>query len=446
MIALFTLPFLAIGAWLLKRGRWPARIGSTPHCPHCDYILTGIEAERCPECGRAIWAGNFVLGERGRKPGKAIAGLLLILIGILFLTLDFAGGLRHVDWYHYRPTAWVLKDLDAKSPPAQTKAWYELHRRSTDGSLSAAQQDAMVERALREQETGNGAGGYRVAMVDFLFQRYRDGKLSDAQTARFFDNGMKLKLDVRPLVGAPDRVPFSVFAIGRGPTMGMPMWGLWVQTNDLGMWIDGKKIDTPKTSYGGGACGGWGCSRTLDPQSPGKHRLRIDLEVGAGIGPVASLEGPLSHVRTVQLTGDFQVTPEEPPLKWLTSPNAAVIQRCISASDFAVNTGPYQQPLTGTINVMNPPVDLAFDVFARANGKEYPLGGVSFHAGGGSWGVATPTPPPGDFRTIDIILRSSEAVARGTIEITQIWRGEIVLSNVPVRRPPTSRPATLTSN
>lgn len=42
MALIVAIPFVASGAWLLKRGCWPSRFGQTPHCPNCDYILTGI--------------------------------------------------------------------------------------------------------------------------------------------------------------------------------------------------------------------------------------------------------------------------------------------------------------------------------------------------------------------------------------------------------------------
>jgi hypothetical protein len=44
----------------------------------------------------------------------------------------------------------------------------------------------------------------------------------------------------------------------------------------------------------------------------------------------------------------------------------------------------------------------------------------------------------------DVILRSSEAAARDTIGMTRIWKGEIVLPNVPLPAP-LATPATAPS-
>ena len=93
-----------------------------------------------------------------------------------------------------------------------------------------------------------------------------------------------------------------------------------------------------------------------------------------------------------------------------------------------------------SINVHTQPssVDLTFDVFIRADGKETRAAGIYFiKNSGGGFGTSTtdyPKPLPDH---VDLILRSSEAVARGTTNLTQIWKGEIVYENVPVKLPVT---------
>ena len=47
---------------------------------------------------------------------------------------------------------------------------------------------------------------------------------------------------------------------------------------------------------------------------------------------------------------------------------------------------------------------------------------------------------------MDVILRSSEKVARGTVDQFEIWNGQIVIPNVKVQRPtPTTRGSTAPS-
>ena len=42
--------FALIGIWIIRKGG-RRRIGEQPHCRKCEYLLIGIESDRCPECG-----------------------------------------------------------------------------------------------------------------------------------------------------------------------------------------------------------------------------------------------------------------------------------------------------------------------------------------------------------------------------------------------------------
>ena len=82
-----------------------------------------------------------------------------------------------------------------------------------------------------------------------------------------------------------------------------------------------------------------------------------------------------------------------------------------------------------------PPVNVAFDVSLRVNGREIPLSSSGVACGQGkrktgSARLGQQSMP--DAHTADVILRSSGAVARGTPDIFEIWDGEIVLRDVPI--------------
>ena len=79
------------------------------------------------------------------------------------------------------------------------------------------------------------------------------------------------------------------------------------------------------------------------------------------------------------------------------------------------------------------PADVAFQVVARGGGVEYPLATVTFRKGATTELHAGETfRPPDDLRAVDLVFRSSEAAARKTVDLVEIWKGEVVIENVPV--------------
>jgi hypothetical protein len=85
------------------------------------------------------------------------------------------------------------------------------------------------------------------------------------------------------------------------------------------------------------------------------------------------------------------------------------------------------------IEIPNMPVNAAFEIFAKTWKGEIKLGTVCIPKGSTSWGVGVRSENLKDrFYTIDIILRSSETVAKGSVDMTEIWDGEIVLPNIAI--------------
>lgn len=89
--------------------------------------------------------------------------------------------------------------------------------------------------------------------------------------------------------------------------------------------------------------------------------------------------------------------------------------------------------LSGGIEIKAPPVSAAFDVIARVNDKEYRAGRVYMAKGQSiSWGTEGEySGPPAE--KMDIILRSSKEAARDTVDLFEIWDGELVYKDVPVK-------------
>jgi hypothetical protein len=85
-------------------------------------------------------------------------------------------------------------------------------------------------------------------------------------------------------------------------------------------------------------------------------------------------------------------------------------------------------------NISNPPFGLAYRVVMRAGGRETPIGGYTWHPGlsyrgFGNFAMLKETPP----KTIDVIFRPDAGYAARTIDIFDIWDGEIIFHDIPVQ-------------
>src|SRR5205085_9107346 len=98
-------------------------------------------------------------------------------------------------------------------------------------------------------------------------------------------------------------------------------------------------------------------------------------------------------------------------------PDAATIAAAIHPWQSELHPGDYQ-PLRGQIALRNLAVDVALEVFARINAKEYELGTIALAANKQTgFGVGCRTLPPGPIPEFDLILRSSEKAAKDTIDL-----------------------------
>jgi hypothetical protein len=501
-IALFIAAGIVLGlagVVLLWWGYWPRRKGNQPHCRGCDYLLLGNKSGRCPECGRELNDGNIVYGTRRRRKVIAAAGVMLLLLATLFL--GDAGGkrLREIDWYHYRPAAWVVKDAGSDNAALADRAWKEIARRRSEGTIPASAEAALLEVAFRDigsktdkvraergwaelnrrQEAGTLDSAARTRrieaalaeqaktrelggplhqkMVDFLGDQYLAGRLSAAQGEQFLSRALRLDLRVRPVVVRGDPVPYLITQTVEEPAesgvVDGPGW--WYATKDLGVWCDGEQVR--QGSGGGSGLGLTGSSSTgssVDVRTTGKHTLEVRQHVEIYYGKYP--EGP-SHLwssRDVSLTGEFELLPEAPPayIKLLDRPDLLpALQSCIRVEEFGF---PYpDRGFQVDFDVKAPPENIAFRAFARAGGKEYELGTFAANKGtSGGYGIMSGYGPEADKLKdvkadhMDVILRSSEKVARGTVDQFEIWNGQIVIPNVKVQRPtPTTRGSTAPS-
>jgi hypothetical protein len=422
---------LPAGVIFLKRGLWPKRSGDEPHCPQCGYLLIGIAAKNCPECGTPISGAKIVFGQRHRQFGVAATGGAILVFPCFVLVGLLVHGLSIVPWYHYKPTFMVIHDLQSNGA-ITLQAMNELDRREKSGELSTKYEQQLVEMGLAQQAT-TSSGLLADGLIRFLEQQYAAGYLTDAQKTRFGQQSVVLHMHIRPIVVLRDLVPFEIAHSSR-----VTVADYYVRILDDGaIGIDGKTIRTGgsgESSMSGLGSGGASGS-SVECNSIGEHHLSVTSRVEVYRGPIGA--GILLFKESRTLTGSFQIVAESPPgnFKVIEDPK---LTDPIKASIVPVNfqmTGGQSPRFNGELQVTAVPIDIAFNVLARLNGHEYSLGSVNcakgssthYGIGGAVSGTGASTQPS----TFDLILRSNEHVARNTVGLHSAWKGELVYPKVP---------------
>jgi hypothetical protein len=412
---------LLIGAVLLKIGFWPRRRGNTPHCPGCGYALVGNQSGTCPECGRAWSEGTIVRGERNRHKGIGTAGLVMLLLG-----LAIGGGLwlGDIDWYRYLPESVIVSDTASSNPNIARRAWDELVRRRRIAPLSEATESKLTDLALKEQASPS-PGPMLDPMLQFLAQRFLDKKMTTQQVDQFFVNSVNPSLHTRAAVAAGDTFPVQITYRGRGPSTG---WSYRLSTNEVKA---GPMTIPMGGSMGGSGLGAAGSSTSyVNGLPPGEYPLEAHIRVeifqaplGSAIPPVWAKDLTLkSTLKVVEQDANEMVKLTERPELAEQIKKSLRIDKISKKPDGSYEMG---------VNVDKAPINVALSVFVRAGGKEFRMGDLAAKAGGSGGFFMHPSDigaiPPGK---VTVIFRSDAGVARKTVDLLEIWKGEILLEDV----------------
>jgi hypothetical protein len=416
------------GLWLFVWGVWPRRRGEEPRCRKCAYNLTGLESERCPECGSDVKiVGGVVPGVRKRRPGLIVSGVLLLLLS----AAPLIPAVKQVDWYRFRPTSWVIGDLDSTKPGVPSRAWNELKRRERGGAFSESDQRKLITRCLAEQGLPAGAGP-RTELISYVAQALVDDRLTQAEVDQFVAQVAMLGLSARKRVVLGDSVPFWITGDERCPCVGK----LWVRFDKVERVIDGESQSTGGGSSfcgvsSGRVLGGW-----VKCESPGMHTLALTLKVGLYRGKKRDRESAdCFGTWEVTVQDGFEVLAEEPPglVRRIEDPTLAeTIRENTALDDVKYENGRLQM----IVNTKSAPVTLAFDVWVRTPEAEQRLGRVTRAAGSGQHGfhVDRKVAPELIGDTATIILRGSADAAKQTVDLYKYWDGELVFKDVLVER------------
>jgi len=198
------LVFVTIGL----RGR---RTGSEPRCKSCEYNLTCLTSDRCPECGNPVTPPNVVRGLRRKRPISLCVGAVLLALAMTAL-IERA---RRTNWYPHLPFR-VLLILGQRDDPM---ALLELrYRFNGEHGLSDSQLRMLATACLDIHRSGVRPREYRQWM-QLLAVIGSANKLTESEQARLFRQiSPDLSVAWRPRVRKGRPIPLQI-AVTQAKTM-----------------------------------------------------------------------------------------------------------------------------------------------------------------------------------------------------------------------------------
>jgi hypothetical protein len=421
---------LAAGVALLILGRG-RRVGTEPHCRKCGYNLTGLTAERCPECGRAATGQNVVIGTRRRRWRLLAPGLVLLLLGLAGAGGRLIDSVRGVNWRTYLPTsalAWMSQNEDSA-------AVTELANRLSAGDTTPQPLLPLVPLALdkhgvRPRVDSTWAWGALLASLE------RAGALTVADIEQFHEQSVNFEARFRRQVRVSDQFELYLSLFVCGPSnVGCSI--------EHGLARFGNQIEQEFTlswqAPGNGL--GIGLHPDLSGLTPGKYPIEVQAE--------KVFTGP-RFTREFRLSDELEILPPDAPEPIKLVKDAQIAKKLSEimsidlSPDMAAMLSGLDDPanwiVLGTTLKESVPMDLAFVLFGRVGDREIEMGTVTFRPAPGRVVHGNCFHRPcADGESFIPILRSSIKAARERPDIVEIWDGELIFP--PIRLAPAA-PAT----
>lgn len=407
-ISLVTLVGLGGGAALLFTGLRGRRVGDHPFCRRCGFDLTGRPATSvlCSECGADLDARHaIVVGVHERRRGPLLAGAFAAILGVsvggvvLRDSLPGAGGFSAI---RYRPTSWLIGDLNSGNWNTQQVAANELTRRLRAGDLAAAD----VRRAALAFAPYLAPGSALVGPSNaFVMGAWGANQLDvPTMTSVVSATAVNGTLSLNS-VSEPGRVPFIVKLGGRalssvGAVPG-ENWTLAIAAREdaingvplepseiAGRLGVGKSLVSPQAFNARGR-GGWAvlpfglAYRPAKPLPPGVATVTMKLTIAVTV--LVPGRAPLQVDVPLSLAGQTTIVPPAPPPADPPPPDPRMeqVSALVAPGAYGVD-GSVLLELAVTTLPRN--VSFVGDVFIRDAAGERLLGDIHLEIGGGTSG------------------------------------------------------------
>lgn len=466
MMAWWLIPVLAIIAaglitLLLIAGARGRYVGGEPRCRRCGYQLTGLQSERCPECGLTLDQRNIVYGRRRYRWALLAIGFLLWGVWVSGQE-HYLGTLGRIQWIRLMPVSTLLRN--AKT--GNSAALLELVRRSTEGDVSVEQASCLANTLLERDVVILSESDAKSWSLIREAVEIRDGFNDEQKTrayARFAEPSLQVRSPIRqgdPLIlwltyqSARSQI-FTAYGFWELPKKVAVAGRTLLEDNEMSAWETGH-ADWYRDDYAPVL------DKVLSLESDGLPVGIAGVEY-RGRQVLARWSQPakqreLVWSRNVSLACDVEVLPPDAPdpVDVVNDPAVHdVLQDSmyiyLDNPDGSITFPPCDEGETGAYLtcVLNNPteMDLAFRVVLRAGEYELPTEtrlwqhftrrrGQAIVVRPGahvSWEVLLNV-PCFTASEVTLILRSDPDVARRTPDVFKMWGGELTYGPYKVRR------------
>jgi hypothetical protein len=476
ILALFAVT--AAGAGLIGLGLRGRRIDDHPVCSRCRFDLCGTYPARvvCPECGGDLEQPRAVrTGQRRRVRWALAVGGLGLVTGGLPLAVVGAAAAVGADLNSYKPAGLLLWEGRTGGAEASAAAAGELLDRMVRGVLSEADTARAVAAALDIQ--GDRSRPWNEAWGDVVERAQVDGRLSEADLQRFYNQSVVFELETRPTVRLGDPVPVAVrireSRLGRNwtvthdvyfrsalladleatltePSPSAPVAGSFEQTRRIG---GGFAVMGSASAWSPGAISWTGGFLVAIPDGvpAGRARLRVCLlSKGSPMGPrtiPATLDETDPTARRHELAAEFTLIRDDAQGIEIINPTPELnrdLLEAIRIEQLTASNGAHQAGIGAVFTLEQPPVPAAFRVYMRLGERDQYLGW--FSTGRGivtDWDTRIEHPAGGrnlfnlvyniEASRADLVLRPDPSLAVRTLDLTRVYGGELIVPDVPIR-------------
>jgi hypothetical protein len=442
LLGLLSLILVPFGAFVLIRGLRGRVIGDDPHCRTCRFNLRGRDpsSTRCPECGTELTPASVRVGLRQRRPVMIVVGISVFSAGFSVLALAGIRAATAKDWTPWKPTSWLLADLDSATPAARTLATNELARRAAAPGASQAKVDAIIDGLLARQAdpTRPWTQSYgsiidKAALANRVDRQRLERYLKQGVSGRLTlkprlrrGQGMSIELDLKLDRFGPDRRLRGTWhadavTVG-GQTLVEPKWASHSAGNEELSWSIG---------YISGVDGRTWKGMTV-PDGVHQARTSVAMKIEM-LKPVAI--GPVEHA--VPLSTSVELVPADANVDVFEADPTKRDEMNASIHAARVGRRKGSEHLDVRLKVGKLPVAVAADVFLAQNGAEQKAGAIRLDAARPPrWAeVRTWQKPRFTAGTVDVILRPSQAAADGQRTLDVYWGEPIVIKDVLIDAP-----------